>query len=285
MEGWIKLHKKILDHWIFSDAKHLKWWLIILMKVNFRPLKFTVGFDVFECREGQSFRSIEGWSELFGTSKKTTIAYFLMLQKDGMIYREIIGKGNRRKHLLTVVKWSTYQILETEVETEKDTENDTENDTEMYPLKKKDKKDKKNKSNMSEKSDDYKVSFESFRKLFPGVKRGFEIEYQNFTKKNKPETSLLLLSALEKEIRYKESLKLKNGFCPEWKNLSTWVNQKCWTQELPDVENKLTDNDRPWMTYKQMMAVVTPSFGTDNFEMRKSSEGNLWRLKQTEKTV
>ena len=27
MDGWIKLHRKIIEHWIWKDPEKLKWWL------------------------------------------------------------------------------------------------------------------------------------------------------------------------------------------------------------------------------------------------------------------
>lgn len=114
-EGWIKLFRKIQTHWIWQDEKKLKWWLSILLNVNHAPQKFPVGDELFICECGQSFRSIEQWTSMFLCSKKTTIKFFELLKKDGMISCEIVGNGNRRKHLLTVLNWEEYQQEETEL--------------------------------------------------------------------------------------------------------------------------------------------------------------------------
>jgi hypothetical protein len=72
--------------------------------------------------------------------------------------------------------------------------------------------------------------------LYPGTKRGLEAEFENFRKqRNKVDTVKLLLPALKKEIEYKNNLRKAGKFVPEWKNLSTWINQKCWTQEFQPV--------------------------------------------------
>lgn len=114
-EGWIKLFRKIQEHWIWQDEKKLKWWLSILLNVNHAPQKFPVGDELFMCESGQSFRSIEQWTSMFSCSKKTTIKFFDLLKKDEMISCEIVGNGNRRKHLLTVLNWEEYQSEETEL--------------------------------------------------------------------------------------------------------------------------------------------------------------------------
>lgn len=119
VKGWICLYRDIQDHWIWEDSKYLKWWITILMNVNHEEKKFPVGDQIFLCNSGQSFRSIEKWTELFHCSKKTTIKFFDMLKKDNMILAETIGSGNRRKHLLTVCNWGKYQTKETENSTER----------------------------------------------------------------------------------------------------------------------------------------------------------------------
>jgi len=115
MEGWIKLHRKIQDHWIWQDDKYFKWWSIILLNVNHSESKFPVGDELMLCKPGESFKSIETWTSLFSCSKKTTVKFFLLLKNDDMISTKIVGKGNRRKHLLTVANWMDYQVEETEL--------------------------------------------------------------------------------------------------------------------------------------------------------------------------
>lgn len=122
--------------------------------------------------------------------------------------------------------------------------------------------------------------FEVFRKIYNGRKNGLEVEFENFIKKNKPDIVELLLPALEKEIQYKESLKLQNGFCPEWKNLSTWINQKCWTQELPDIIPKTNGQSVKYLTWSEVEKRCSSNFPSSNFEMVNTAEGKRWILKQ-----
>jgi len=111
---------------------------------------------------------------------------------------------------------------------------------------------KQNKNINSDKSEnmDLKESFELFRIAYPGIKRGLETEFTNFIKKHKDwrETISLLLPAIQKEIDCRKSYTDANEFYPQQKNLQTWLNQRCWEQELvfneviPKTESKpLTD--------------------------------------------
>ena len=74
--------------------------------------------------------------------------------------------------------------------------------------------------------------FEQARKLFPGTKRGYETEFKNFKRHKDWTTTLLLLKpAIEQQIQWRKD---SNGdFRPCWKHFRTWINQRCWEDEMP----------------------------------------------------
>ena len=81
-------------------------------------------------------------------------------------------------------------------------------------------------------------TFEDFRKKYPGTKGGFEIEFKNFKTKHSDFSKVvkLLCPALEKQIEYRIRAKSAGVFCPEWKHLKTWINNRCWEDEMPKIE-------------------------------------------------
>ncbi len=105
MEGWIKLHRKIRENWIWKDPVKFQWWVDILLEVNHSPAKVPVGFDIIECGKGQSIRSLQGWAVRWGTSKDTARNFLKMLQKDNMIVCENLTKTTR----ITVCNYESYQ--------------------------------------------------------------------------------------------------------------------------------------------------------------------------------
>ncbi len=113
-EGWIKLHRSILDSWIYQNDRYFRWWVAILLNVNHVQRRFPADGAVLVCNAGESFRSLDDWSRIFKCSKKTVVKFFELLKSDEMITTKIAGKGNRRKHLLIVNNWCKYQQLETE---------------------------------------------------------------------------------------------------------------------------------------------------------------------------
>jgi hypothetical protein len=88
--------------------------------------------------------------------------------------------------------------------------------------------------------------FEIFRKEYKGSKKGLETEFKNFKKHNDYKEVLpLLLPALENQIRWKKIELEIDDFTAQWKNLQTWINQRCWEEEPPEkVINVIAQRDK-----------------------------------------
>lgn len=115
MEGWIKLHRKITEHWIFSNPHYFRAWVIMLFTVNYEPKKCLISGLLVECDRGQSVLSLESWVDLFGVSKKSGAwtfqkvrTFFDLLEQDGMITKENMIKTTR----ITICNYNTYQEVQ-----------------------------------------------------------------------------------------------------------------------------------------------------------------------------
>ena len=95
---------------------------------------------------------------------------------------------------------------------------------------------KKLSENDNEDDNDIKLKevFEIFRTNYPGTKKGTDIEFINLTKKHKDWRDVVpnLYDALAYQMNCREQKRTSGGFVPEWKNLSTWINQRCWEEEI-----------------------------------------------------
>jgi len=105
MEGWIKIDRKLRKHWIWNDDKKLKWWLTILMEVNFEDKKVLIGNHVYDCKRGESVMSLRTWAKLFNTTPKTVKTFFLLLSNDSIIETRSIGISTHLK----VCNYDSYQ--------------------------------------------------------------------------------------------------------------------------------------------------------------------------------
>jgi hypothetical protein len=91
-----------------------------------------------------------------------------------------------------------------------------------------------NKEGVAEKTEIIFQDFENFRRIYPGTKRGYTTEFENFRKKHKDWKLIMpcLHDNLQDQIRSREYLKQSGGFIPEWKNLQTYINQRSWEEEF-----------------------------------------------------
>ena len=86
--------------------------------------------------------------------------------------------------------------------------------------------------------------FEKFRKWYPGTKRGCLTEFNDFKRKHKDykEVLQLLLPALSNQLDWHNDKVEAGVFVPMWKNLKTWLNQRCWEEEPPEIQVKPQQN-------------------------------------------
>lgn len=97
-----------------------------------------------------------------------------------------------------------------------------------------------------------KEIFNEFRVLYKGRRRGNDTEYANFVRhKDWQEVLPLLKPSLENQIKIRNIKKTKNEFVPEWKNLQTWINNRCWEQE-ESVEDAASAPKSKEPTYYEM---------------------------------
>lgn len=110
MSGWIKLHRKIKDHWIWNNHLYLKAWITILLTVNYEAKKVLIEGELIDCNEGQAVYSLGSWVKILGKgwTMQRVRTFFELLKADEMINTEGLRKTTR----LTVCKYADYQIIQ-----------------------------------------------------------------------------------------------------------------------------------------------------------------------------
>ena len=194
MDGWIKLQRAIKEHWIWKDPVKLKWWIDILISVNHAPTKVNIGNQLFECGRGQSIQSLSNWANQWGVSKDKARNFLVLLEKDGMITHESVGKSTR----ITVCKYDIYQgdLHDSQTIVQRSYNDDT---TQSHPNKNDKNKSKKAGFDYS-KSDFSFIESEDLKAIF--------LEWLDYKKEThkfsyKSERSL--------QVAYNELLKLSEG--------------------------------------------------------------------------
>lgn len=108
-----------------------------------------------------------------------------------------------------------------------------------------------------------KKVFEIFRDNYPGTKRGLDVEFTNLVKKHKDWKEIIpaLYDKLNYQMACRAEKELAGGFVPEWKNLSTWINQRCWEEEIA-INNKPNGTNKKisGATNEELTAIVGKHF-------------------------
>lgn len=106
-KGWIKVHRSIMDNWIYDNPWTFKGFLHLCMTVNVSAS--TADFDgkIYTLQPGQRITSVQTLSTETGFAWKTTDKILQQFEEMGMIRMDQLGKA----FILTVVNFKKYQSL------------------------------------------------------------------------------------------------------------------------------------------------------------------------------
>ena len=126
LNGWIKIHRKLIDHWLFKEHRpktKLEAWLIILLECNHSDSKVLINGTLIDCKTGQSVRSIATWSKEFKWTYAKVRSFFKLLEKDNMIVLEGFANTTR----LSICNYDSYQKTKQTDDKQKTSKKQTEN--------------------------------------------------------------------------------------------------------------------------------------------------------------
>lgn len=230
MKGYISIHRKIKNHWVWSDPRKFQWWLTMLMEVNYQEGKMNLGNHLHTVPRGSSTNSIRTWSDLFGCGTKATLNFFNLLESDNMITKKTIGKG---KHSTTLININNYNDYQRGEETLNETQTTTQGKREGNASGIQSNKGNKGKK---EKENNDVFSFEDFWKTYPKK-----------VAKKKCKDKWKKLSE-EQKIKIKETIEDFKNYFPfdgyTHPNPETYISQERWEDELP-TKNSSTNQLQP----------------------------------------
>lgn len=124
MQGWIKIHRDIKNHWLYQEKRQfskLEAWIDLLMEVNHKDMKVILGSEIIEVKRGQKITSIRKLCDRWNWSNTKVKQFFQLLEADGMA----TIKSDTKKTLITVEKYDFYQCNNDKETTEKRHKSDT----------------------------------------------------------------------------------------------------------------------------------------------------------------
>ena len=85
--GWIKISRRISDHWLWDDAERLQWWLDLLLMAAWQDTEAYDDTHHFTLRRGQLIASVSYLSNRWRRSAPTILKFLRLLEEDKMITR------------------------------------------------------------------------------------------------------------------------------------------------------------------------------------------------------
>ena len=119
--GWICLHRKIRDNWIWEDPEKLRAWIDILLMVNHEDKTIPFNGKLITVHKGQKLTSIVQLAERWGWTRNRVYRFLALLKADNMCNTDSTPNGT----LITVINWDSYQSMGTTNGTTSGTPNGT----------------------------------------------------------------------------------------------------------------------------------------------------------------
>lgn len=116
--GWVKIYRKLQDHWIWDDKPFSKQaaWIDMLLLASHTDNEFLLGNQVLKNEVGSFITSELKLADRWGWGRKKVRLFLELLQNEQMI----VKKGDNKKTAVTIVNYSVYANGEQEKEQQED---------------------------------------------------------------------------------------------------------------------------------------------------------------------
>lgn len=138
MEGWISLHRKIEENWIWKSREPFdrrSAWISLLLKVNHKDSKIMMNGKLLEVKKGSFITSELKLANEWKWGRKKVRIFLQSLEDDKMLSK----KSTTKYTTITIENWAIYQNREqqknspgTTQEQHRNTDNNDNNDNNKY---------------------------------------------------------------------------------------------------------------------------------------------------------
>ena len=113
--SWIKLDRKVFEHWVFNDPWKFRNWIDLIGLANFVDAKVEIGGVLYLCKRGESLRSLQTLATRWKCDKSKVRRFLKLLESDGMI----VLVNEKKTTRITICNYDSYQLDENASETQK----------------------------------------------------------------------------------------------------------------------------------------------------------------------
>lgn len=214
MDGWVKLHRQLIERGWLKNPKLLTFWIYCLLKATHEPFKAKVGFQEVQLEAGQFIFGLRKASEESFLSIQTIRTCLDTLKRWG----NITLKSTNKFSVISIINWESYQCADFENNKPLTNKQQTTNNIQEH-------KEQKNKYSCAQ--------FDLFYKSYP-KKRARRDAERAWSKLN-PDESLFqsIMTALEKQKATQDWKKDGGQFIPL---PATWINGRRWEDEIQEAK-------------------------------------------------
>jgi len=113
MKGWIRVHRRIMDHWLYEESRifsQFEAWLDLLLLATHKSRKIMLDGQFVEIKRGQYVTSIRKLSNNWGWSNSKVQTFLNTLELEGVL----IVESDTKKTLITIDNYDFFQGSDTE---------------------------------------------------------------------------------------------------------------------------------------------------------------------------
>lgn len=112
--SFIKINRKIYDHWVFNDPWTFKAWIDLIGMANYEPSSFAINGKLFLVPRGDLIRSLQSLARRWECSSGKVKNFLDLLQQDGMVV--VINEKYATR--ITIANYEDYQGVEATKQTQ-----------------------------------------------------------------------------------------------------------------------------------------------------------------------
>lgn len=112
-QGWIKLHRRLLDSAVFQNPDLLKMWVWCMLKASHKDRKMMIGLTETTLKKGEFITGRNAGSSELNMNPSSFYRYLKALQKVQLV--EL--KPNNKNTIVSICKWDVYQGSDSEERT------------------------------------------------------------------------------------------------------------------------------------------------------------------------
>tara|TARA_R110002153_G_scaffold191269_2_gene344247 strand:+ start:12574 stop:13440 length:867 start_codon:yes stop_codon:yes gene_type:complete len=105
LNGWIKLHRQLLDHWVAEDPEFMAAWVRMTLLANHSDNKTVINGQLIELKRGQFIFGLDAFSRQAGISLSKLRRLMKLLENDRLIDRQKTNKYS----IVSIVSYEKYQ--------------------------------------------------------------------------------------------------------------------------------------------------------------------------------